>query len=348
MNRVTRLIARLGITSVAIACTSFASATDLSDAFDRVEPAVLIIEAYKHRPGSDVDRPSRAAGLGSGVLISNDGQALTASHLVQTADSIHVQFVNGDQALARVIASEPMADVALIQLSNVPEGIDPVVLADSDTVRVGEEVFVVGAPYGISHTLTVGHISARRPADSLDGGFGLGEYLQTDAAINQGNSGGPLFNLDGQLIGIVSHIESTSGGNEGLGFAVASNTVRDQLLAHKRRWSGLEGRYIRGPLAAALNIPQSAGILVQRVARGSLSERLGLREGSIEITIDGDSLLLGGDVILEVEGVPIAGRQAYLAIRQRMSDKSPSDPVRLIVFRGGERVELTSPACADC
>jgi S1-C subfamily serine protease len=323
-------------------------AADLSEVFASVESAVLLVQSFQHAPGSDPDRLSRPAGLGSAVVISADGKALTAAHLVQTADSIHARFANGDKALARVLSSEPMADVALIQLSHLPDGIRPVALADSDTVRVGEEVFVVGAPLGISHTLTVGHISARRTAESLDGGFGLGEYLQTDAAINQGNSGGPMFNLAGEVIGIVSHIESTSGGNQGLGFAVASNTVRDQLLDRQRHWSGLEGRLVRNELARALHLPQSAGVLVQRVARDSMAARLGLREGALEAQIDGEEILLGGDVILEVEGVPALGRQAFLEIRRRLHEKADADPIRIIVYRDGERVELTAPACAGC
>ncbi len=127
---------------------------------------------------------------------------------------------------------------------------------------------VVGAPYGLKHTLTVGHISGRRIFDDRIGSMNATEFLQTDAAINSGNSGGPMFNLAGEVVGVVNNIMSKSGGFEGLGFATTSKLARQLLLDHKMFWSGLDGLIIEGDLARALNLPQTAGFLVQRVAKG--------------------------------------------------------------------------------
>src|SRR2546425_95825 len=187
----------------------------LSDVFKRVNPAVVEI----HTRETDVARGGIAqqvsvAGLGSGVLISADGKVLTAAHVVQTADAIVVEFLTGEVLKARVVSSEPAADVALLQLERAPLDSPAARLGDSDVVEVGDQVFVVGAPMGISHTLTVGHISARRrPSDSASA-LSLAEFFQTDAAINEGDSGGPLFNMDGEVVSVVSHILSRSGGSE--------------------------------------------------------------------------------------------------------------------------------------
>src|SRR2546425_4394424 len=165
----------------------------LSDVFKRVNPAVVEI----HTRETDVARGGIAgqvsvAGLGSGVLISPDGKVLTAAHVVQTADTIEVEFLTGEKLKARVVSSEPTADVALLQLERPPRGPFVVKLGDSDAVEVGEQVFVVGAPLGVSHTLTVGYISGRRKPNATFSGMSRAEYFQTDAAVNQGNSGGPM------------------------------------------------------------------------------------------------------------------------------------------------------------
>src|SRR5262249_42858521 len=159
------------------------------------------------------------------------------------------------------------ADVALLQLEGQPPNYIAAKLGDSDSAEVGDEIFVVGAPYGISRTLTAGHVSGRRILNTETRSI---EFLQTDAAINTGNSGSPIFNLNGEVVGIVSNIMSKSGGSEGLAFASTSNTARRVLLDHKSFWTGIDGVLIEGNLAKALNLTQSAGLLVQRVAEGSI------------------------------------------------------------------------------
>jgi len=241
---------------------------------------------------------------------------------------------------ARVIASEPQADVSLLQLARVPPGARPAALGDSDAAEVGDQIFIVGAPYGIGHTLTVGHISARHKPNTVYSGMSLAEFFQTDAAINQGNSGGPMFSMAGEVIGIVSHIISKSGGFEGLGFVVTSNMARRLLLEQKSFWSGLDGYVLSGDLAKVFNLPQPVGLLVQRVAEGSPSAAIGLRAGTMKATIDGQTITVGGDIILQVQGIALSAENSYERIQERLSRLHPGAEVTITVLREGRQVQL--------
>ena len=188
-------------TAPAHAATPSASGS-LSQLFKRVDPAVVVIRTSERVTAAGPGAPSGAAmsvaaGVGSGVLVSADGKVVTAAHVVQTADSVDVEFVDGTVVKARIVASDAAADVALLQLERVPPHITPARIGDSDKAEVGDQVFIVGAPRGISHTLTAGHVSARRQPKSTYAGLVSAELFQTDAAINHGNSGGPMFDMNG-------------------------------------------------------------------------------------------------------------------------------------------------------
>lgn len=317
----------------------------LSQTFKRVGGAVVVVRtteriaAVRRGRAQEINAP----GLGSGVLISTDGKVLTASHVVQTADAVAVEFPGGELIRASIVASDPAGDVALLQLERVPAGVQPVILGDSDKAEVGDEIFIVGAPLGISHTLTVGHVSARRRPNATFGSMESAELFQTDAAINQGNSGGPMFNLAGEVIGVVSRIVSRSGGSEGLGFVVTSNMAKRLLFAEPTVWSGVEGYLLTGDMARAFNVPAThAGLLVQRVARGSLAESFGLRGGDLPAILAGEELIVGGDIVLAVEGISLGAQQAYENIRKRMIEiRDRNGSLLLTVLRAGAIVELS-------
>jgi S1-C subfamily serine protease len=320
-----------------------AQADSLRKVFKKVDGAVIVIQT-NHKDVITGPEKTFASlpGMGSGVLISADGKVLTAAHLVQTADEIVALFENGDLVKARILSSDPSADVALLQLEKVPPGSEVAKLGDSDAAEVGDEVFVVGAPLGLGHTLTVGHISARHKPNTMYGGMARAEFFQTDAAINEGNSGGPMFNMQGEVIGIVSHIISKSGGFEGLGFVVTSDMAKRVLLEKNPYWSGLEGYLLAGDLARVFNLPQPAGMLIQRISSKSPAAQIGLRPGSITAVINGQSLIVGGDIVLEVQGVPIVpDGSSTSVIRDRLSKLKPGDEARITIIRGGEKKELT-------
>ncbi len=316
---------------------------DLADLFADVNASVVVLTTTQHQaapgePGGEVS----FSGLGSGVLIDDQGYIVTAAHVVQTADLVEVEFADGSLVTAAIISSDPSSDLALLKADRMPDDARPATLGDSDEVRVGEEVFIVGAPYGLDGTLTVGHISARHDGDEA-GVFGMGatdvELFQTDAAINQGNSGGPMFDMDGNVVGIVSYILSQSGGFEGLGFVVSANTVRRKMIERRHFWSGITTVPLRGELAKALNVPQPEGLLVQNVANGSPGARLGLRPSRFPVSIGNQTILVGGDIILGVGDMPYAVANLE-KIGETIEALGERETLKLRVLREGRIVEL--------
>ena len=339
-HRIIVILAALWLVSLSGA----ARAESLGEVFKRVSKSVVVVltEEKVAAPDRQQGRHLNVQGLGSGVLISQDGKVLTAAHVVQAASRVAVEFIGGEVVDATIVASDPPADVALLQLEQVPTGAVVAELGDSDQAQVADQVFVVGAPYGFSHSLTVGYISARRHPNEGDHELSIAELFQTDAAVNEGNSGGPMFNLTGRVIGIVSYILTQSGGFEGIGFAITSNTAQRLLLEQPAFWNGLHAYTLSGELAELLNVPQDAGVLVLQVAEGSPAARLGLRAGTTQVQIGEAHLTLGGDIILEVMGMPIrADAGNYRRIRERLLSLKQGQTVTVKVLRAGRIVELS-------
>jgi len=347
MTKQIRLSALVLMLLLSGACTAGyeANAQSLRELFLSVKSSVVVVRTLERGvSGASQQGFVQYQGLGSGVLISEDGKVLTAAHVVQIADRVGVEFEDGTFVLAQVVASVPTADIALLQLEEVPPDAQAARLGDSDVVAVGDPIFIIGSPYELSYTLTAGYISARRGTGTwVDGLIDLAMF-QTDAAINKGNSGGPMFNMNGEVVGIVSSILSRSGGFEGLGFAVTSNTARLLLLEQRSAWSGMDAVLVQGALAHMLNVPQPVGLLVQRVAAGSPAADSGLRAGTVSVQIGEETLLLGGDIILEISGISVdANPKTHQAMRVAALAVSPGDSVRIKVLRAGAVLELSLP-----
>ena len=328
----------------AVITVDAAQAESLRKVFQKVNPAVVVIETkeqgvLKGRRGEAV----RARGLASGVVVSREGLIMTAAHVVQVADEVTVRFLDGREAVAGVVSSSVTADVALLRIYPVPDNLVAAELGDSDSVGPGDQVFVIGAPFGVDHTLTVGYLSGRRkPREACDPLQPI-EFLQTDAAINRGNSGGPLCSLDGKIVGIVSHILSQSGGSEGVGFATSINTAKELLLKRKSFWSGLEFQYVTDELARAFNIPQDAALLVQRVADASPGYVMGLQPGKIPVRIGGEDFLIGGDIILAIQDIPVSkDLEQTCDLRQTLLDLPPGGRIEIKVLRAGKILTLAT------
>jgi serine protease Do len=314
-------------------------AQTVREVFQKVTPSVVVIRAR----GRDVMAGGETSftETGSGVLISKDGKIMTAAHVVHAMDSVAVEFLGGETVAARVLASEPAADLSLLQLERVPLEATVAAMADSDTVRVGDQVLIVGAPYGLSYSLSVGYLSARWAPNTAYRTMPLAEFFQTDAVINTGNSGGPMFSMNGEVIGIVSHNISKSGGSEGLGFVVTLNTAKKLLLEKKSFWSGLEGLMLSDQLADLLNLPaRASGFIVKTVAKDSPADQIGLRGSTMLVSISGQQVPLGGDIIMSVNEIALSAPN-LAKIRDGLSQLPSGAPFKVTILRAGQVLELT-------
>jgi serine protease Do len=316
-----------------------ALAQNLEDIFRKVSPSVVVVRSK----GRDIGAAgvTRFNQTGSGVLISSDGRVMTSAHVVNGMDEITVEGIAGEVVRATLISASAAADVSLLQLERVTAAMRVAHMGDSDAVRVGQQVMVVGAPYGLAYSMSVGWISARWPPNTIFPDMPLAEFLQTTATINTGNSGGPVFDTAGEVVGIVSQNITKSGGSEGLGFLVTINSARNLLVPRKVYWGALQGTLLTGDLAAIFNVPAPAGFLVKTVAQGSMAWNMGLQGGNRTVTIAGKELALGGDIILSVDGIPVVSEDNIEKIRNKLAGLAPGTPFKVSVLRAGKVLELT-------
>jgi S1-C subfamily serine protease len=288
-------------------------------------------------------RPSRA--LGSGFVIDKAGHVVTNYHVIEGASKVEVSFSGNDEMPATVIGRDPSTDIAVLRIKRAQgRALTPLELGDSDVVQVGDAVVAIGNPFGLERTVTAGIVSAIQREITAPNGFAIDRVIQTDAAINHGNSGGPLLNADGRVIGVNSQIETESGGNVGIGFAVPINTVKDviaQLLESGKvdhAYIGVEMATITSELASNVRLPVDQGVLIQRVRTDSPAAQAGLRGGTTQVVVDGESYLVGGDVITKVDGQPIESAEQ---LRSVVTSKQPGDEIALEIRRQNETKEVT-------
>lgn len=282
--------------------------------------------------------PSRQA-LGSGFVLDKAGHIVTNYHVVQDADKIEVSFTNKDTLDAKVVGVDPSTDLALLEVKESPEALTPLGLADSDRVQVGDPVVAIGNPFGLERTVTAGIVSALQRAVTAPNGFTIDHVIQTDAPINQGNSGGPLISARGEVIGVNSQIQTggSGDGNVGIGFAVPSNTVKSvvaQILADGKvahAFLGVGARPVDEELSRMARLPVDAGLLVEEVTPGSAADKAGLVAGTRQIVVAGESYRLGGDVIVTAGGERVT---SVGALRDVLAAHRPGDRLRLEIFRG--------------
>jgi serine protease Do len=319
-----------------------ARAQSLEDIFGKVNPSVVVVRSK----GRDVSAGgvTHFNEIGSGFLISDRGKVMTAAHVVNGMDEITVEGVAGEVVGAKIVSSDAAADIALLQLERVTAAMRVARIGDSDTVRVGQLVMVGGAPYGLAHSMSVGYISARWPPNTIFRDMPLAEFFQTTATINTGNSGGPMFNMAGEVIGIVSQNISKSGGSEGLGFVVTINTAQKLLVERKVFWSALQGILLTGDLAAIFNVPAPGGFLIKTVAQGSMAWTMGLAGGDRIVSIGAREIALGGDIILSVDGIPVVSEDNIEKIRTRLAAVPLGTPFKVTVLRAGKVIDLMGTA----
>jgi S1-C subfamily serine protease len=298
-------------------------------------------------------------GIGSGFMLDSDGRIVTNNHVVQDADQLSVTLQDRSTVPAKLVGRDPDNDLAVIQVDPnatddqgraINSRLKPVTLANSDDVVVGQTAIAVGSPLGLAQTVTEGIVSAKRnPGDTAQGATQLdliGGAIQTDAAINPGNSGGPLFDAGGQVVGVNSAILSQSGGNEGIGFAIPSNTVKRvvpeliQTGQYRHPYIGITaipltiiGNAARQQLGLS---PTDKGLLV--IDSSGPAAQAGIQGGSRPVVINGEQIPAGGDIIVAVDGQPVttAGElRAYIE-----NNRHPGDTVTVTIIRGGQRQDV--------
>ncbi|HUO33812.1 MAG TPA: trypsin-like peptidase domain-containing protein [Candidatus Acidoferrum sp.] len=287
--------------------------------------------------------PVPVEGAGSGFLIDNDGHILTNYHVVQGAQTVEVTLGDQSRYKAKLIGADTRNDIALIQIDDKGKNIKPLPLGDSRNLQVGQRVLAIGNPFGFSGTLTTGIVSSLgRTVQTSDTTF-IDDAIQTDAAINRGNSGGPLLDSRGEVIGINTAIFAPNGTTAGIGFAIPINTakrVAEDLIktGHVRRASlGIEGRALWPGLADALNLPVQQGILVERVAPGGPAAQAGIRGGSRSVLAGLQELRIGGDVIVAIDAQPIA---TQMDLNLRLNRDQPGNSVTLTIVRDGKKIKV--------
>jgi S1-C subfamily serine protease len=277
---------------------------------------------------------------GSGFLISADGKILTNSHVVANERQLEVTLPDQSHYKARLLSRDEANDVALLQIE--PRAKLPALhLGDSDGLQVGQKVLAIGNPFGLEGTLTTGIVSSLGRTIRGENERTLEGLIQTDAAINPGNSGGPLLDSAGNVVGINTAILGPNGGNIGIGFAMPINRAKlmldDFQAGRKRPKLGASVVWIAGDYADALNLPSQGGLLIQEVDAGSAAARAGLRGGRQEVQIGNAQVLVGGDLIMSIDGQPVDREDA---ISRALARKRTGDTLELTIFRNGRTTNL--------
>jgi S1-C subfamily serine protease len=317
--------------------------------YKRAAPGVVVISATetKQVPATFFS-PATSEKLqvgGSGFVVDSAGDIVTNDHVVQGATDVRVGFSGGATYAAKVVGTDPSTDLAVIRVRAPASALKPLALADSSHVQVGDPVYAIGNPFGLDRTMTAGIVSATGRDISAPNGIGIPNAIQTDAPINHGNSGGPLLDASGNVIGINDQIESGgTDGNVGVGFSIASNTAKSivpQLIAHGRvahAWLGVEVAPIDPVVASFVKGVPDQGVLVVRVVAGSPAAKAGLVVGNRLVTVNGESVLAGGDAIVAVDGKAI---DAPAQLADEVRSRKPGDRLTLRVVRADHERTVT-------
>ncbi|TML29084.1 MAG: PDZ domain-containing protein [Actinobacteria bacterium] len=284
--------------------------------------------------------------LGSGFVIDRAGDIVTNYHVVRGATTIQVSFSNNERYRARLVGSDPSTDIAVLKVDVPASALKALPLGNSDAVHVGDQVIAIGNPFGLDRSVTAGIVSAVQRRIEAPNDLSIAHVIQTDAALNHGNSGGPLLNAQGEVVGVNAQIETggVSQGNVGIGFAIPINTVKDvvaQLIKHgkvEHAFLGIEGKTLTPQIAHLFHLPVTSGVLVATVRPGTGAEQAGLKAASDEVTVQGESWPAGGDVIVKVDGEPIGSVEHLVDV---IAAKQPGDKIDVEVVRGNSRKTLT-------
>jgi S1-C subfamily serine protease len=281
--------------------------------------------------------------LGSGFVIDKAGHIVTNYHVIQGAKTVRVSFSSNENVTARVVGTDPSTDIAVLQIGTHSRALTPLPWGDSDAVQVGDSVVAIGNPFGYTRSASAGIVSAVDRPLTAPNNFPIDHAIQTDAALNHGNSGGPLLDARGEVIGVNSQISTGNTGqqgNLGIGFAIPSNTVRHvvaQILqtGHvEHAWLGIQAKELTPDIARLFHLPVTHGVLIQKVQAHTGAADAGLKPGTTQVTVAGESWPIGGDIIVSVDGAPTPTLDR---LRDAIASHKPGDTIKVGVYRGNAK-----------
>jgi S1-C subfamily serine protease len=283
--------------------------------------------------------------IGSGFVIDKAGHIVTNYHVVEGATSVEVSFSNNESMKARVIGKDPATDITVLKVAAPSRALKPLTLGDSSAVRVGDQVIAIGNPLGYDRSVTSGIVSAlQRSITAPNQVSTIGHVIQTDAALNHGNSGGPLLNAAGEVIGVNAQIApSSSNANIGIGFAIPIDTVKqitstlidDGKVEHA--FLGIEAKAIDSQIAQIFHLAVDHGLILARVIKGTGAAAAGLKAGGTEVVVEGESWPAGGDVLVKADGHVL---NSVDDLRNVIADKKPGSSLKLELYRGAKKLEV--------
>ena len=298
--------------------------------YDQIKHSVVLIQTE--------------AGLGSGFIYDNTGYIITNYHVIEDANTIQVTFLDGNITGASKVGEDPYSDLAVIKVNLQVTTLHPVILGNSSNLTVGEPVAAIGNPFGLSDTITAGIVSALERTMDAPGGYTIIDVIQVDAAINPGNSGGPLVNLAGQVVGINTAIISETGTFAGVGFAIPSDTIKREISnliefgTYKHPWVGISGVDVSVAIAQYIGLEKPQGFLIMEVIPDSPADLAGLQGGTQTVTIGGQEILVGGDVIVGIDDQPVRKLNDLVVYTERI--KRPGDSMNLTIIRNGNQISI--------
>ena len=314
------------------------SGFSLIEIFEKTEESVVQVNVRAN------DGTSKPGNMGSGFVYSDKGYIITNNHVVDDAGKVTVTFLDGESYTAKIIGTDPDLDLAVLKVEVGATYLQPIPIGDSSQLKVGEQITAIGNPFGLSGSMTSGIISQIGRLLPQDSGYSIPDVIQTDAAINPGNSGGPLLNMNGEVVGINTAIQSATGEFTGVGFAVPSNTVKkvipiliEEGVFH-HPWMGISGSDVDPDLAKVRELNSSKGFLIATVVEGSPAEDAGLQGITVTKEIDGREYALDGDIIVKIDDKVVRKISDILIHLQR--EKSIGDEMVMTVNRDGTLIEV--------
>ena len=317
----------------------YSESLSLIEIFEKSEPGVVRVNVQRNEIENETN------GLGSGFVFDKKGHIITNAHVINDAKKIVVTFLDGRSYNAKIIGIDEFTDLAVIKVNADFALLQPLPLGDSSNLKVGESIAAIGNPFGLSGSMTSGIVSQLGRLLPSGSGYSIPDVIQTDAAINPGNSGGPLLNMRGEVVGINTAIQSTTGEFTGVGFAIPSQTVVKIIPAliekgeYKHPWIGISGRDIDPDLAKVLGLKDAVGFLVITVVENSPASKAGLMGSEKTTEVEGVNYSIGGDIILSVDEIEVRKIADILIYLQRA--KSVGDDMVLEILRDNRTTNIT-------